>query len=75
MFGSRAWARIPLEKRKDLKKQIKECIMLGYDEYTNVYNIFYPSTKNTFIEISVQFEEEVIPYFELAPGECSSPQY
>ena len=23
----------------------------------------------------MQFEEEVIPYFELTPGECSSPQH
>ena len=48
--------------------------MVGHGEDTKFYNIFYPLTKNTFIEISVQFEEEVIPYFELAPRECSSPQ-
>ena len=47
--------------------------MVGYGEYINGYNIFYPSTQNTFIEISVQFEEEIIPDFELAPGDCSSP--
>ena len=23
----------------------------------------------------MQFEEEIIPYYELAPGECSSPQH
>ena len=73
IFGSRAWARIPSEKRKALQPQIKEWIMVGYDEYTRRYNIFYPSTQNTFIEISVQFEEEVIPDIELALGECSSP--
>ena len=44
-----------------------------HGEYKNVYNIFYPSTQNTFIEISVQFEEEFIPDLELALGECSSP--
>ena len=33
------------------------------------------STHKAFIEISVRFEEEIIPYFELAPGECSSPQH
>ena len=30
IFGSRAWARIPSEKRKDLQPQSKECIMVGY---------------------------------------------
>ena len=49
--------------------------MVGYVEYTKGYKIFYPSTQNIFRERSVQFKEEVIPYFELAPGECSSPQY
>ena len=29
---------------------------------------------NNFFERSVKFEEEPIPDFELAPGECSSPQ-
>ena len=49
--------------------------MVGYGEYIKGYNIFNCSTQNTFIEISAQFEEEIIPYFELAPGECSSPQH
>ena len=30
IFGSRAWARIPSEKRKALHPKIKECIMVGY---------------------------------------------
>ena len=47
--------------------------MVGYGEYTNGYKIFDPSTQNSFIEISFQFEEEVIPDLELTLGECSSP--
>ena len=47
--------------------------MVGYGEDTKGYNVFYPSTQNTFIERNVQFEEEAIPDFELALGECSSP--
>ena len=49
--------------------------MVRYGEYTKGYKLFDTSTLNTFIERSVQFEEEIIPYFELAPGECSSPQH
>ena len=49
--------------------------MVGYGEETNGYNIFDTSTLDTFIERSVQFEEEPIPDFELALGECSSPQH
>ena len=33
VFGSKAWARIPPEKRKALKPQIKQSIMVGYVEY------------------------------------------
>ena len=58
-----------------MQPQSKEFIMVGYGEDTKGYNIFDASTHKTFIEISVQFEEEIIPYFELAPGECSSPQH
>ena len=49
--------------------------MVGYGEDTKCYKLFDTSTLNTFIERSVQFEEEPIPDFDLAPGECSSPQY
>ena len=75
IFGSRAWAQIPSEKRKKLQPQRKYCIMVGYVEDTKGYKLFDTSTHKTFIERSVQFEEEIIPYFELAPGECSSPQH
>ena len=33
IFGSKAWARIPTEKRKDLQPQIQECLFVGYSEY------------------------------------------
>ena len=42
VFGSKAWDRIPPEKRKALKPQIKESIMVVYDEYEKGYNIFNP---------------------------------
>ena len=49
--------------------------MVGYGEYKKGYKIFDTSTFSNFIERSVQFEEEPIPDFELAPRECSSPQH
>ena len=48
--------------------------MVGYGEETKGYNLFNTSTNKNFVEISVQFEEEPIPDFELAPRDCSSPQ-
>ena len=47
--------------------------MVGYNEYENGYNLFDSSSQNTFIEISVQFEEELMPELEFAPMEWSTP--
>ena len=47
--------------------------MVGYDEYGKGYNIFYPSYHKTFIERSVQFEEEPMQESELVQGDCSHP--
>ena len=49
IFCSRAWARIPPEKRKYLQPQRKEYIMVGYGEYKKGYNIFDTLTQNNFI--------------------------
>ena len=48
--------------------------MVAYGEETKGYNLFDTSTLKTFVERSAKFEEEPIPDFELAPGDCSSPQ-
>ena len=53
IFGTRAWARIPSEKRKDLQTQRKEFIMVVYGEEKKCYKIFGTSTLNTFVERSV----------------------
>ena len=73
VFSSKAWARIPPEKRNPLKPQRKESIMFGYVEYVKGYILLYPSSQNTFIERSVQFEQEIMLELELAPRECSNP--
>ena len=47
---------------------------LGMVGIKNGYKLFETSTLNTFVERSVQFEEEPIPDFELAPGKCFFPK-
>ena len=32
IFGSKAWDRIPTEKKKDLQPQSQECLFIGYYE-------------------------------------------
>ena len=43
VFISKAWARIPPKKRKDLQPKRKKSIMVVYVEYVNGYNLFDPS--------------------------------
>ena len=71
IFGSKAWDRIPTEKRKDLQPQSQECIFVGYSEDSKGYNLINLSTKKSFIERCVQFEEEPLAVVEVA--EASSP--
>ena len=71
IFGSRAWARIPTEKRKALQAQSQECLFVGYSKYSKGYNMINFSTHKAFIERSVQFQEEPLAAVEV--GESSSP--
>ena len=48
--------------------------MVRYGEDTKGYKLFDTSILKKIVERSVKFEEDPIPDFELAPGECYSPQ-
>ena len=58
VFGSKSWARIPLDKRKAFQAQSSKCILLGYAEDAQDYKMMEVSTRRCFIERSVQFEED-----------------
>jgi hypothetical protein len=60
IFGSRAWARIPSEKRKALDPQRTECIFFGYPDGVKGYQLIDLSSDCLIIERSVQFEESVL---------------
>ena len=71
IFGSKAWARIPTKKSKALQPQIQECLFVGYSEYSKGYNLIKFITNKSFIQRSVQFQEE--PLVAIEVGESSSP--
>ena len=71
IFGSKAWARIPTEKRKALQPQSQECLFFGCSEDSKGYKLINLSTNKAFIERSVHFEEEPLAVVEV--GESSSP--
>ena len=46
IFGSRAWDRIPIEKKKALQPQSQECLFVGYSEDSKGYKLINLITKN-----------------------------
>jgi hypothetical protein len=59
IFGSRAWAQIPSEKRKALDPQSTKCIFVGYPDGVKGYRLIDISSDRLISERSVQFEESV----------------
>ena len=55
-FGSKAWARIPLDKRNAFQAQSSKCIMLGYAEDAKSYKLMEVATRRCLIERSVHIE-------------------
>ena len=65
IFSSREWFRIPLDKRRDLEPKSKKFLFFGYSEYSKWYNMINMRTQRSFIERSVQFEEDPMPATEI----------
>ena len=57
VFGSKAWARIPTDRRKDFQSWSSECILLGYGDDAKEYILMELATQKCFIEDIVRFEE------------------
>ena len=70
VFGSKAWARIPCNNKKDFKPQSSKCILLGYVDDAKAYKLMDIATRRCFIEWSVQFNE--YPLHDLQPAEEES---
>ena len=57
VFGSTAWARIPLDKRRDLQLQIIECLFIGYPNESKGFKLLDIKTKYIIIERSVKLDD------------------
>ena len=57
VFGSTAWARIPLDKRRALQPQSIECMFIGYFDESKGFKMLDIKTKQFIIERSVIFDE------------------
>ena len=57
VFGSTAWAQIPLDKRRALQPQSIECLFIGYPNESKGFKLLYIRKKNIIIERSVMFNE------------------
>ena len=57
MFGSTAWAQIPLHKRRALQLQSIECLFIRHLYESKFFKLLYIKTKYIIIERSVKFNE------------------
>ena len=57
VFGSIAWARIPLDKRRDFQLQSIEFMFIGYPDESKGFKLLNIKTKQIIIERSVKFDE------------------
>ena len=57
VFGSKAWAIIPIDKRKAFQALSSECILLGYAKDAKAYKLMEVATRKCFIERNVHFED------------------
>jgi hypothetical protein len=69
IFGSRAWAHIPTDKRKALEPQSVECIFVGYPEGVKGYIFLNSHTEKFILARSVKFEEQSLHAFSEDPAE------
>ena len=53
VFGSTAWARISLDKRRDLQLQSIKCMFIGYPDESKGFKLLDIRTKKIIIERSV----------------------
>ena len=57
VFGSIAWAQIPLDKRRALQPQSIECIFIRYPDEYKGFKLLDIKIKHIIIERSVKFDE------------------
>ena len=57
VFGSTAWAQIPLDKRRALQLQSIECLFIGYLDESKGFKQLDIKTKQIIIKRSVKFDE------------------
>ena len=57
VFGSTAWARILLDKRRALQPQSVECIFIGYPDESKGFKLLDINTKQIIIKRNVKFDE------------------
>jgi hypothetical protein len=60
VFGSKAWAHIPDEKRKALQPKSEKCIFFGYSEDVKGYRLLQPHCNEIILRRDVKFDENLL---------------
>jgi hypothetical protein len=68
VFGSPAWALIPVKKHKAMEKKSQPLIFVGYCEDIKAYRLFEPITKEVFFRRAIRFDEGFNPTSNPSPS-------
>ena len=59
IFGCKAYAHIPDERRRKLERKSEKFIMVGYSEESKEYRLYNPKKNEIYIKRNVWFDEDV----------------
>ncbi|NBX97749.1 hypothetical protein EBQ81_02685, partial [bacterium] len=74
IFGCRAYAHVPQQKRTKLEAKSKACIFVGYDLDSKAYRLLDPSTNSLIISRDVAFDEVHTQHQGMQGGHQQPPQ-
>jgi hypothetical protein len=72
VFGSKAYAQVPKEKRLVWDPKSKPYTLVGYDSYTTKYRLYNPSNRSIVLARNVSFIEDEVPKGFLAEEKVES---
>lgn len=71
IWGCRAWAAVPKEKRKKFDSRTKECVLVGFYDSESLYQLWDVQAKQLIKRRDVVFQESVMGHPLIARSEIS----
>lgn len=72
IWGCRAWAAVPKERRKKFESKSKECILVGFYDSESLYQLWDIRSKQLIKRRDVIFQETVMGHSDIARGKLNA---